>query len=128
MRQILDLGEGEMVPESSGDLDQDGVVNGLEFFTGSNPADYQDQFPVVSWVAEGEDGNRYLHLLVAQNAHAVDGQEVTPQFSYNLEDWISFPEGHEMTDLEFSTGKLVRYLEPVDSTETIFIRLMLSDN
>ena len=127
MRQILELGEGEEVPNSSGDLDQDGLVNGLEFFTGSNPDDGRDQLPLVSWVSEGEDGNRYLYLLLTQNAHTVEAQEVIPQFSYNLQDWISFPEGHEMTDLDFSTGKLVRYLEPVDSTETIFIRLMLSD-
>ena len=67
------------------------------------------------------------YLQVAQNVHSVEGQEVMPQFSYNLKDWISFPEGHEITDLDFRTGKLVRYLEPIDSTETIFIRLLLSD-
>ena len=127
MRQLLELGENEAVPESEDDLDGDGLTNGLEFFTGSNPEDDGDSIPVVSWVAEADDGNRYLYLQVAQNAHALEGQEVIPQFSYNLEDWISFPEGHEIIDLEFSTGKMVRYLEPVDSTETIFIRLLLSD-
>ncbi|QXD23144.1 beta-propeller domain-containing protein [Opitutia bacterium ISCC 51] len=127
MTQLLGLGEGDNVPESAGDLDGDGVSNGFEFLTGSNPEDDQDVLPIVSWVAEGEDGERYLYLQVAQNVHSVEGQEVMPQFSYNLKDWISFPEGHEITDLDFRTGKLVRYLEPIDSTETIFIRLLLSD-
>lgn len=127
MRQQLELGENEVIPDSEDDLDGDGLSNGLEFFTGSNPEDDQDSLPVVSWVSEAEDGNRYLYLQVAQNVHALEGQELIPQFSYNLADWISFPEGHEVMDLEFSAGKLVRYLEPVDSTETIFIRLKLSD-
>lgn len=127
MRQFLQLDESDPVPSSESDLDEDGLTNGLEFLTGSNPNDESESLPVKSWVERDEDGNRYLYLLIAQNAHALEGQEVVPQFSYNLQDWISFPEGHEITDLEFSTGKLVRYLEPVESTETIFIRLSLSD-
>ena len=127
MIHLLALGDGEAVPGSGDDFDGDGLSNGLEYFTGSDPSDERGALPVISWVAEGEDGNRYLYLQVAQNAHAVEGQEVVPEFSYNLVDWIAFPEGHEITDLDFITGKRVRFLEPVDTTETIFIRLKLSD-
>ncbi len=60
IRRSLNLGENEGVPSMDEDQDGDGLSNGLEFLTGSNPGDSGDTSPIEIGTRFGSDGYRYV--------------------------------------------------------------------
>ena len=69
---------------------------------------------------------RFLHLRFAANPHASDSMVITPQYSTNLNDWVTFPDAFEEIEEPFNPEKLLRYVEPISSNENLFFRLVLS--
>ena len=125
-RQALNLGVNDPVPSSEEDIDGDGLSNGLEFFAGSHPGNKLDTIPVESWISSDTEDSRFLHLRFAANPHASDSMVITPQYSTNLNDWVTFPDAFEEIEEPFNPEKLLRYVEPISSNENLFFRLVLS--
>ena len=124
----LQLDPGDSIPDGSDDSDGDGLSNSLEYFTGSDPGTGFDAIFVESWIAEGVDGNRYIHLRLPVNLQASGNDEFQPQYSYDLNNWHSLPEAFDITNEPFDPAYTVRYLEPVGTESNLFIRVLFDSN
>ncbi len=129
IRRSLDLGENEDIPSMVEDNDGDGLSNGLEFLTGSNPDDSGDASPIESWTTIDSAGFRYVVFRWNKNLSASSDSDLVPQYSDDLESWATAPGMFETSHDMFSTSSVIRYIEPLGVRDRRFFRLVLpSDN
>jgi hypothetical protein len=129
IRRSFNLGENDEVPSMDEDSDGDGLSNGLEFLTGSNPGDVGDASPIESWTTFDSGGSRYVFFRWDRNLSASGEGELVPQYSDDLENWAIEPGMFETSQDLFSTSSVVRYIEPLGIREQRFFRLIMpSDN
>ena len=129
IRRAFNLGENDGVPSMDEDSDGDGLSNGLEFLTGSNPGDVGDASPIESWTTFDSEGSRYVFFRWDRNLSASGEGELVPQYSDDLENWAIEPGMFETSQDLFSTSSVIRYIEPLGIREQRFFRLFMpSDN
>ena len=126
IQSVLGLESEKDVPDELDDSDGDGISNSWEYFSGSHPQNNADSVPFESWISAGKNGERYINIRLMYNLHVMEQIQTIPQFSKDLKNWIPFPEAFEMIEENFSTARIYRCLEPVESLENLFLRVLLS--
>jgi len=128
VREALSLGESDSLPAMAEDYDGDGLSNGFEFYTGSDPGDSGDAFPIESRVTLDSDGSRHITFRLNENPSAADGMYLVPQYSDDLQNWVTAPGMFETSQEVFSTAPRVKYLEPLGVREKRFFRIIISSD
>jgi hypothetical protein len=123
MRDALGLAPGASVPAASEDSDSDGLTNGWEYHTGSNPGDPASAARMRSLVAVDDDGDRCFRAVIFVNPHAIGTMQ--PEMSSDAVDWAPNAD-IRITSIPFSSSVDLRI--PADVRSRAFLRVTFFDN